>query len=109
MSGADIKISGNANQRFSGIIAAAEQVSISGSASFEGIILAADQSNSNTLVTQNYFSGVMHLRYDGGITFPPSAANSKNIAAVRSWRDREIARGTDVFDAESSINYQPGY
>ena len=97
MSGSDIKINGNPNQTYNGIIAAREQFAISGNPTLEGAVIAAGESNESTLVVENYVSGNMTLTYDGGFSFPWVGGSSDGTAIVLSWRDREIARNTDVF------------
>jgi hypothetical protein len=68
----DILITGNANQHFTGIMSAYEQVGISGNPNVpNGYFLAQDVSNSATAyygsnaVASNYISGNMTLAYDG--------------------------------------------
>ena len=97
MSGADIKINGNANQTYTGIIAANEQIDVSGNASIEGVLIAADKSNDSDLVVDNRASGDMHITYDGGYSLRWDDGAGDGIAVVLSWRDREIARNTGVF------------
>ncbi len=100
MSGSDIKINGNASQEYSGIIAAAEQIDVSGNPSIEGVLIAADQSNDSDLVLENSISGVTLLAYDGGLVFPSNGGAGNDIAIMLSWRDRDIARNTGVFSPE---------
>ena len=97
MSGADIKIIGNSNQTFAGIIAANEQINVIGNASIEGILVAADESNDSNLVDSNYVSGDMNITYDGGYSLRENDGVGDGISVVLSWRDREIARNTGVF------------
>jgi hypothetical protein len=97
MSGADIKIIGNSNQTFAGIIAANEQIDVIGNASIEGILVAADESNDSNLVDSNYVSGDMQITYDGGYSLRVTDGVGDGIAVLLSWRDREIARNTGVF------------
>ncbi len=97
LSGADIKIIGNSNQTFTGIIAANEQIDVIGNAAIEGILVAADESNDSNLVDNNYVSGDMQITYDGGYSLRVNEGVGDGIAVVLSWRDREIARNTGVF------------
>jgi len=97
LSGTDIKINGNANQTFTGIIAANEQIDVLGNASIEGVLLAADKSSDSSLVVNNRVSGNMHITYDGGYSLRWDDGVGDGIAIVLSWRDREIARNTGVF------------
>ncbi len=105
MSGSDIKINGNPNQTYNGIIAAAEQIDISGNPNIEGVLIAADQSSDSTLVDENKFSGNMTLTYNGGLKFPWVDGIPNGDAMVLSWRDREIARDTGVFETVTN-NYE---
>ena len=97
MSGSDIKINGNPNQVYNGIIAAKEQIQISGNPNIEGVLIAADASNDSVLVKENRISGQMMLTYNGGLKFPWVDGIPDGTAIVLSWRDREIARDTGVF------------
>ena len=98
MSGADIKLNGNANQTFTGIIAAKEQIAISGTPNIEGVVIAAGESNDSDLVVDNYISGDVQLTYDGGLALLSNPGAGDGIAVLLSWRDREIARNTGVFE-----------
>ena len=98
MSGADIKLNGNASQTFTGIIAAKEQIALSGTANIEGVVIAAGESNDSDLVVDNYVSGDIQLTYDGGLSLLSNPGAGDGISVVLSWRDREIARNTGVFD-----------
>ncbi len=100
MSGADIKINGNPNQTYSGIIAAREQFSIEGNPNIEGVVIAAGESNESELVVENSLSGEMHMTYDGGLMFPSDGGGGGRFAIVLSWRDRDIARNTGVFSPD---------
>jgi len=97
MSGSDIKINGNANQTFTGIIAAKEQFDISGTPNIEGVLIAGGESSDSDLVVANSISGVMHLTYDGGHSLGSSEGAGDGIAVVLSWQDQEIARDSGVF------------
>ena len=98
MSGADIKINGNPNQTYNGIIAAAEQIHVSGNPAIEGSLIAADESNDSRLIDSNSISGNMTLTYDGGLLFPWVPGIPDGTAIMLSWRDRDIARNTGVFN-----------
>ncbi len=99
MSGADIKINGNPNQTYHGIIAAKEQFDVSGNPNFEGVLIAAGESNESDLVVENTLSGEMKMTYDGGFSFPSIDGDGDATAIVLSWRDRDIARDSGVFAA----------
>ncbi len=98
MSGADIKINGNANQRYNGIIAAREQFDISGNPTIEGALISEGASNDSGEVEKNSISGNIMMTYNGGLSFPWVPGNSDGTAIILSWRDREIARNTGVFN-----------
>ncbi len=104
MSGSDIKINGNANQRFNGIIAAREQFHISGNPVIEGALISSGESNDSDLVVENSISGVMQMTYDGGLSLFLDDGAADGISVVLSWRDREIARDTGVFNLEVAGN-----
>ncbi len=97
MSGSDIKINGNPSQTYDGIIAAAEQISVSGNPTIEGALIAADQSNDTDFVVENSISGDITLSYGGGFGYPGAEGEDHGKVFALSWRDLEIARGTDVF------------
>ncbi len=109
LAGTDIKINGNPHQRYNGIIAAGEQIDVSGNPAIEGALIAADQSNDSTLVDMNSLSGNLQLAYDGGLSFPWVDGGGDGTAIVLSWRDLEIARGTDVFAPVIEVTGQTGY
>jgi hypothetical protein len=97
LSGADLKVKGNSSQTFTGIMAAREQIELTGNATIEGVVIAADESNDSDLVTENYLSGNMKITYDGGLSLLGDDGQGDGIAVVLSWRDREIARDAGVF------------
>jgi cytoskeletal protein CcmA (bactofilin family) len=70
VAGKDLKITGNSQQSVQGIMAAHEQVSVSGNATLTGFIIAEDAANAGTSVTQDAISGNMLLTYDGGLNNP---------------------------------------
>jgi cytoskeletal protein CcmA (bactofilin family) len=70
VAGKDLKINGNPTQSFQGILAAHEQVSVSGSATITGFIVAEDAANAGTQVTADVISGNMLLSYSGNINNP---------------------------------------
>ena len=97
MAGTDIKINGNPNQTYNGIIAAAEQIDVSGNPSIEGVLIAGDESNDSDLVVANSISGNMDLTYSGGLSLGGDEGADDGIAVVLSWQDQEIARDSGVF------------
>jgi cytoskeletal protein CcmA (bactofilin family) len=70
VAGKDLKINGNPHQSFQGILAAHEQVSVSGNATLTGFIIAEDAAQAGTQVTADIISGNMLLTYDGNLNNP---------------------------------------
>jgi cytoskeletal protein CcmA (bactofilin family) len=70
VAGKDLKINGNPQQSFQGILAAHEQVSVSGNARLTGFIIAEDAANAGTQVTADAISGNMQLTYNGALGNP---------------------------------------
>ena len=102
MSGSDIKINGNPDQSYNGIIAAREQFEISGNPIIEGTIISQGASDDGDMVKENKISGVMQLTYDGSFSFPSDEGGGGTTVVVLSWLDREIARNTGVFEMEGN-------
>ena len=65
VAGGDLKINGNANQSFEGVMAAHEQIDISGNPNLDGFIIAEGASDVHDYVDMNSISGDMQLTYDG--------------------------------------------
>lgn len=70
VAGRDVKINGNPDQRFEGLIAAHEQVGISGNPSIEGFIIAEDQLDTSGMVTGTGLSGNPTITYNCGLNPP---------------------------------------
>jgi cytoskeletal protein CcmA (bactofilin family) len=70
VAGKDLKINGNPQQGFQGVLAAHEQVKVSGNATLTGFIIAEDAAHAGTLVTEDVISGNMVLIYDGNLNNP---------------------------------------
>jgi PilX N-terminal len=70
IAGQDVKITGTPNQVLQGIIAAHEQISLSGNSQLRGFIIAEDASNKGTLVANDDVQGNIDLTYNGGINNP---------------------------------------
>ena len=70
VAGTDLKFNGNATHAIEGIMAAGEQISISGTPALEGFILAKDNASSDGLVSENNLSGDFSLTYSGGMDNP---------------------------------------
>ena len=109
MSGSDLKISGNTNQRYNGIMATKGQFDISGNITAEGALISEGASNNSNFVEKNGISGNIILTYDGGLVFPSVNGGGDGTAIVLSWRDLEIARNADVFAAAQEAAGQGGY
>ena len=90
MAGTDIKINGHASTVLSGVIAAGEQFSLSGTAEIEGTIVAADQSNTDDFITENYMSGTASITNNGGLSLPP--VEGSNDLQILSWREMEMGQ-----------------
>jgi Tfp pilus assembly protein PilX len=61
----DVLLQGTANQHFTGITRAREQVGISGNPIYTGYIIAQDAANSVPLVGSNFISGNAQIKYTG--------------------------------------------
>lgn len=83
VAGTDIEFSGNPSNTIQGMMAAKEQVSISGTVSLEGFLLAADTDTSKSLVTGNTISGSLTVTYNGDIVAPFLS----NIVKVIAWQE----------------------
>jgi cytoskeletal protein CcmA (bactofilin family) len=70
VAGQDVQITGTPNQVLQGIIAAHEQVSLSGNSQVTGFIIADDASNKGTVVVNDAVQGNIDLTYNGGISNP---------------------------------------
>jgi hypothetical protein len=70
IAGADIKMSGNPTQGFNGLIAAHEQIAISGNPSITGSIIAEDAASASGTVTENKVSGNATISYSCGLATP---------------------------------------
>ena len=80
VAGTDIEFSGNPSNTISGFMAAGEQISISGTVTLEGAIVAADASNSESLVTGNSIGGSLTITYNGDMVSPALSNKVKVIA-----------------------------
>ena len=80
VAGTDIEFSGNPSNTIQGMMAAKEQVSISGTVSLEGFLIAADTDTSESLVTGNTISGSLTVTYNGDIVAPFLSNKVKVIA-----------------------------
>lgn len=68
VAGRDIKIQGNSNQSFEGLLAAHEQIEISGNPTIKGAVLAEDACDTpGSPVSQSSISGSMTVIYDGNL------------------------------------------
>lgn len=80
VAGTDIEFSGNPSNTIQGMMAAKEQLSISGSVTLEGFLIAADVDTSESLVTSNTISGSLTVTYNGDIVAPFLSNKVKVIA-----------------------------
>ncbi len=85
MAGLDLKINGNLKQEqsFQGIMAAREQVQISGNPSLGGYVIAEDAGNASDTVAENTVSGNMDLASGGELTSPWTVPKPERLA----WRE----------------------
>ena len=95
IAGLDLKINGNATtenagapteQYFQGIMAAHEQVTISGNPTLGGVILAENAQNLSSTAKDNSISGNMRLIPGGDLVYPGVAPGKPSRVA---WRDIE--------------------
>jgi len=70
VAGRDLKINGNPQQGFQGIMAAHEQISASGNPTLNGFIIAEDAEAISGTVTGNSIGGNMNITYNGGMGNP---------------------------------------
>jgi Tfp pilus assembly protein PilX len=83
VAGTDIEFSGNPSNTVQGFLAAKEQISVSGSVTLEGAIVAADASNTESLVTGNSIGGSLTITYNGDIVAPFLG----NKVTVIAWQE----------------------
>jgi len=82
IAGTDVKLNGNPVT--SGIIAAHEQVAISGGLNHTGYIIAEDAETTDDTVEFNYMSGVPQITYDGGLA---GLGGGGGPLAVLAWHE----------------------
>lgn len=80
VAGTDIEFSGNPSNTIQGMMAAKEQLSISGTVTLEGFLVAADVDTSESLVTSNTISGSLTVTYNGDSVAPFLSNKVKVIA-----------------------------
>ena len=83
VAGTDLKINGNASQSFEGVMAAKEQLQVSGNPALNGAIIVEDASATSGLVTTTEISGSMSITYTGGLV----TSFNGNMVSIRSWRE----------------------
>lgn len=85
VAGLDLKINGNLTQDqvFQGVMAAHEQVAISGNPSLGGYIIAEDAGNSSNTATENTVSGSMELVSGAALATPFESDKPSRLA----WRE----------------------
>ena len=86
IAGTDVKIGGNFTSTFvgGGVIAAHEQISVSGNPTVTGFFLAENAAHSSTLVTNTFVSGNPVITYDG---LPPPPANWTLPLRIAAWQE----------------------
>jgi len=82
VAGGDIEISGTTSQVWQGIIAAHEQIDVSGNVQLNGCMIAEDAATDSNLVKNNQIHGNMTLTYTGLST----PFNSDKVQ-ILSWRE----------------------
>lgn len=97
LSKTDISISGNYNQdnKIQGIIAAREQIDISGNPNVSGSIIAGGQDSTSNYVTKNSITGNPNIEFDGIQT--PWENPTPGDPVRLSWRQLGIAQGAGAF------------
>ena len=70
VAGKDLKINGNANQTYEGIIAVREQFYISGNPTIVGAIIVNGSGSQSGLISENKLSGNFNLTYGCGLETP---------------------------------------
>ncbi|MEK9629850.1 MAG: hypothetical protein VW455_12630 [Nitrospinota bacterium] len=83
VAGTDIEFSGNPSNTIQGMMAAKDQLSISGTVSLEGFLVAADVGTSENLVTSNDIGGSLTVVYNGDSVAPFLS----NKVSVIAWQE----------------------
>jgi Tfp pilus assembly protein PilX len=83
VAGTDIEFSGNPTNTIQGLMAAKDQLSISGTVTLEGFLIAADVGTSENLVTSNTISGSLTVTYNGDIVAPFLS----NKVTIIAWQE----------------------
>jgi hypothetical protein len=83
VAGTDIEFSGNPTNTIQGLMAAKDQLSISGTVALEGFLIAADVGTSENLVTSNTISGSLTATYNGDIVAPFLS----NKVTIIAWQE----------------------
>jgi len=96
-SATDIMINGNYNSdnKIQGIIAAREQIEISGNPNIAGSVIAGGQGNSSDFIKENSISGNPNVVYDGLLT--PWENPTPEDPVRLSWRQLGMAQGAGEF------------
>jgi hypothetical protein len=81
VAGKDLKIVGNAQQRFEGIMAAHEQLEVTGNPTLKGFMLAENATTVSNTVINTRVNGDMSLTYNGNLKNP-----LKGDVQMLSWR-----------------------
>nr|NIQ00182.1 hypothetical protein [Nitrospinaceae bacterium]NIR54278.1 hypothetical protein [Nitrospinaceae bacterium]NIS84695.1 hypothetical protein [Nitrospinaceae bacterium]NIT81490.1 hypothetical protein [Nitrospinaceae bacterium]NIU43774.1 hypothetical protein [Nitrospinaceae bacterium] len=84
VAGTDLEFSGNPTNQIQGIMAAKEQIDISGTVDLNGYIVSADVADVENLVSpDSSISGSLTVTYNGGFTAP--MLSDKVI--ILSWQE----------------------
>jgi hypothetical protein len=81
IAGKDLKIVGNAQQSFEGIMAAHEQLEVTGNPTLKGFMLAENATTVSNTVINDRVNGDMSLTYNGNLKNP-----LKGDIQMLSWR-----------------------
>ncbi|ETX00613.1 MAG: hypothetical protein ETSY1_10575 [Candidatus Entotheonella factor] len=86
VAGLDLKINGNPGQTWSeGIMAAGEQLGVSGNPSLNGALIASGQSNLSPTVVKNEISGMLRLDCHAPVV---SGTGGGSGVLITAWQDR---------------------
>ena len=85
VAGLDLKINGNPDQSWAeGVMAAGEQIGVSGNPALEGALIASDVSNTSPTIINNEISGVLGLNCTSLLTVGVGGSTDVTITA---WQD----------------------
>lgn len=82
VAGTDLKFNGNGSVQIEGIMAANDQVQISGDPTLRGVVIANGASSADGLITENQLNGNAMLIYNGGLATPWGGGSPRR----ETWR-----------------------